>query len=133
MVQMIAVAVLVFLDLIVIVFNLSLMRSPITVSLLGAQITTRQFALPVGAGVAFVLVWLAGAMDRVVWRALLKKGAGAVKAMTDEAQNLKATAYDQERPPLDDIRARLEYIQHDLQLITGQMGVSADPEPTAQS
>jgi hypothetical protein len=133
MVQMIVVAVLLLADLIVVAFNMSLMRSPLTVSLFGAHVTTGQFVLPAGAGVAFVLIWAAGAMDRVVWRGLLRKGAAAVKAMTDEVQNLKAAAYDQERPPLDDIRARLEYIQRDLQIVTAHLGGGAEAEATTQT
>lgn len=134
MVQMIVVGVLLLVDITLVVLNLSVMRSPLSISLFGARVTVAQLALPAGAGVAFVLIWLAGAMDRVVWRGLLRKGAAAVKAMNDEVQGLKATAYDQERPPLDDIRARLEYIQRDLQMLTGQMaggGGEAEPSPQA--
>jgi hypothetical protein len=112
---------------------MSVMRSPIPLNLFGAHITTSQLALQLVSAGAFVVIWAAGAMDRVVWRGLLKKGAAAVKAMADEVQRLKAAAYDQERPPLDDIRARLEYIQRDLQLITSQFaGGGGEAEATPQ-
>ena len=132
MVQTIVVVVLLLADAIVIAFNTTLMRSPLTIMLFGRQFTTSQFVLPGGAAAAFLLIWLAGGMDRVLWKGLLRKAADAIKAMTEEVQRLKAAAYDQERPPLDDIRARLEFIQHDLQIVRTRLG-GEEPEATTQN
>jgi hypothetical protein len=132
MVQTIVVVVLLLADAMVIAFNSTLMRSPLTITLFGRQVTTSQFVLPGGAAAAFLLIWLAGGMDRVLWKGLLRKAGAAVKAMTEEVQRLKAAAYDQERPPLDDIRARLEFIQQDLEIVRTRLG-GEEPEATTQS
>jgi hypothetical protein len=122
MVLMIVVLVLLLADGILVAWNGGLMRSPLTVTVFGWQITTSEVAVPAGAAAGFIAIWAAGAVDRMVWRGLLRKGAAAVKAMTEEVQRLKAAAYDQERPPLDDIRARLEFIQRDLQTVRAHLG-----------
>lgn len=129
MVQTIVVVVLLLADAIVIAFNTTVMRSPLTITLFGRPVTTSQFVLPGGAAAAFLLIWLAGGMDRVLWKGILRKSAAAVKAMTEEVQRLKAAAYDQERPPLDDIRARLEFIQQDLEIVRTRLG-GEEPEAT---
>jgi hypothetical protein len=129
MVQTIVLIVLLLADAIVIAFNTTLMRAPLAISLFGRQVTTAQYVLPGGAAAALLVLWLAGAMDRIVWKGLLRKGAAAVRAMTEEVQRLKAAAYDQERPPLDDIRARLEFIQNNLQIVRSRLG-GEEPDAT---
>jgi hypothetical protein len=132
MVQLIVVTILLLADAVLVAFNSALMRSPLTISALGARATTSQVALAAGAAGAFVLIWVAGGIDRLDLERRLRQGAAKIRAMHEETQRLKAAAYDQERPPLDDIRARLEFIQRDLQIVRARLGGEDNTEGRSQ-
>ena len=95
-----------------------------------------HFALMAAVGAAFVLVWLAGLADRVTFmrriRVRLDERDAALHAMGEEMLRMKAACYDQERPPLEDIRARLEAMEQDLHSLRARdesgMGIGADQE-----
>ena len=93
-------------------------------------------ALMAGVGAAFVLVWLAGLADRVAFMRHIRVRVGerdaALHAMGEEMLRMKAACYDQERPPLEDIRTRLEAMEQDLHSLRARdesgMVIGADQE-----
>ncbi|HEX4834861.1 MAG TPA: hypothetical protein VFW01_00860 [bacterium] len=95
-----------------------------------------HFALMAVVGTAFVLIWLAGLADRLAFmrriRARLDERDAALHAMGEEMLRMKAACYDQERPPLEDIRTRLEAMEQDLHSLRARdesgIGIGADQE-----
>ncbi len=75
-------------------------------------------ALMTVVGAAFLAIGLAGLADRVVFMrrtgARLHERDAALHAMGEEMLRMKAACYDQERPPLAEIRTRLEAVEQGL-------------------
>lgn len=94
-----------------------------------------HFALMTVLGAAFVLIGLAGLADRIIFvrrvRARLDERDSALHAMGEETLRMKAACYDQERPPLADIRTRLEALEQSLRalLIYAEGGESGTAMP----
>jgi hypothetical protein len=89
--------------------NTSVLHSPVTLSLPGLpneSLTVLQILA--GMGGMLVLLWLAGMMDLVIQRVQIRRRDGLLEAKDLEIMRIKAEAYDQQRPALAEIRARLE-------------------------
>ncbi len=92
--------------------------------------------LMAAVGAAFVVIWLAGLADRIAVmrrvRVRLDERDAALHAMGEEMLRMKAACYDQERPPLEDIRTRLEAMEQDLHSLRARdesgIGIGADQE-----
>jgi hypothetical protein len=80
-----------------------------------------HLALMTVLGAAFVLIGLVGLADRIIFvrrvRARLDERDSALHAMGEETLRMKAACYDQERPPLADIRTRLEAVEQSLRAL----------------
>ena len=81
-------------------------------------------------GAAFLLIGLAGVADRIVFmrrvRARLEERDAALHAMGDEVLRMKAVCYDQERPPLADVQARLDAMEQGLRALLTSAGSAQD-------
>jgi len=85
-----------------------------------------HLALMAAVAGSFVLVWLAGVVDRAALERRLRQRDAALHAMGEEMLLMKSAAYDQERPPLADIRARLDSMERDLRAIRTSVIEGAD-------
>lgn len=89
-----------------------------------------HIALFTAVGAAFLLIGLAGVADRVVFmrrvRARLEERDAALHAMGDEVLRMKAVCYDQERPPLADVQARLDAMEQGLRALLTSAGSAQD-------
>ncbi len=78
-------------------------------------------ALMTAVGAAFLAIGLAGLADRVVFMrrsgARLQERDAALHAMGEEMLRMKAACYDQERPPLAEIRAQLDAMEQGLRAL----------------
>ena len=85
-----------------------------------------HIALFTAVGAAFLLIGLAGLADRVVFmrrvRARLEERDTALHTMGEDVLRMKAACYDQERPPLADIRARLDAMEQGLRVLLTYAG-----------
>lgn len=81
-----------------------------------------HIALFTAVGAAFLLIGLAGLGDRLVFMRRIRTGLeerdAALRAMGEEVLRMKAACYDQERPPLAAVQARLEAMEQGLRLLT---------------
>lgn len=89
-----------------------------------------HIALFTAVGAAFLLIGLAGVADRIVFmrrvRARLEERDAALHAMGDEVLRMKAVCYDQERPPLADVQARLDAMEQGLRALLTSAGSAQD-------
>lgn len=89
-----------------------------------------HIALFTAVGAAFLLIGLAGVADRIVFvrrvRARLEERDAALHAMGDEVLRMKAVCYDQERPPLADVQARLDAMEQGLRVLLTSAGSAPD-------
>lgn len=122
MTQTLIVALLILADAALVYFNLPALESALTLTAPGMQATTSYLALAAGAAGAFLLIWLAGMADRAVLEQSIRQRDATLHAMGEELLRMKSTAYDQERTPLADIRARLETMERDLATIRARLG-----------
>jgi hypothetical protein len=138
MVLTVIVLLLLLADAALVYFNIPVMRSPLTLTAPGLAATTSHLALAAGAAGAFVLIWLGGLVDRALVEQRVRQRDATLHAMGEELLRMKSAAYDQERPPLADVRARLEAMERDLQAIRARIGDVAprereyQPEGTAR-
>lgn len=119
-------------DAALVYYNLSALQAQITLAAPGTQIATTHLVLMAAVGGAFVLMWLAGVADRAVLERMVRQRDTTVHAMSEEMLRMKSVAYDQERPPLHDIRVRLDSMERDLRAIRARVGDGAlakDREP----
>jgi hypothetical protein len=89
-----------------------------------------HIALFTAVGAAFLLIGLAGFADRIVFmrrvRTRLEERDATLHAMGDEVLRMKAVCYDQERPPLADVQARLDAIEQGLRALLTSAGSAQD-------
>jgi hypothetical protein len=133
MIQAVVILLLLVIDLAMMLTNQGLQGS-LTLGIPGwpyhAMVVTMQ-ALTAGVAAALVLVWVSGLLDR----ARLDHGYGsAIRVMDDEMARVKdemarvkANAYDDIRRPLDNISARLDSVDRDMQALRDRL----DREGTA--
>ncbi len=117
MVQTLIVVLLILGDAVLVYFNLPALQSQITLTAPGTQATMSHLVLMAAVAGSFVLVWLAGVADRAALERRLRQRNAALHAMGEEMLLMKSAAYDQERPPLADIRMRLDSMERDLRAL----------------
>jgi hypothetical protein len=117
MIMTVVVILLVLADAFFVWYNLSALQSPITFAAPGTAGTISHIVLLGLVAAGFVLLWLAGLVDRSVLEQRIRQRDATLHAMGEELLRMKSTAYDQERPPLADVRARLEAMERDIQTI----------------
>jgi hypothetical protein len=117
MIMTVVVILLVLADAFFVWYNLSALQAPITFAAPGTAGTISHIVLLGLVAAGFVLLWLAGLVDRSVLEQRIRQRDATLHAMGEELLRMKSTAYDQERPPLADVRARLEAMERDIQTI----------------
>lgn len=89
--------------------NTSALNSPVALSLPGLpNVSLTVLRVLAGMGGLLVLLWLAGMLDLVIHRVQIRRRDGLLEAKDLEIMRIKAEAYDQQRPALAEISARLE-------------------------
>lgn len=117
MIMTVVVMLLVLADAYFVWYNLSALQAPITFAAPGTAGTISHVVLLGLVAAGFVLLWLAGMADRSLLEQRIRQRDATLHAMGEELLRMKSAAYDQERPPLADIRARLEAMERDIQTI----------------
>ncbi len=129
MIQMIIVAVLLLADATLALFHYPRLLRVARLFPNAPGIGITHIALMTAVGAAFVLIGLAGLADRVIFvrraRAHLEERDAALHAMGEEMLRMKAACYDQERPPLADIRTRLDALEQGLRALVADAGDAA--------
>ncbi len=80
----------------------------------GSSVPISYLRLLAGLGAAAALVWLAGMLDLALLHGRLRRRDAAVQALEQDLMRVKAVAYDQQQPVLNDVRGRLEVVVHEL-------------------
>lgn len=117
MAQTVVLLLLIAAEAVLVFYNSAAMQSAITLTGPGMEVKVTQLSLLASAAGAFVLLWLAGLADRAGAQRRVRRQETTLKAMEQEMLRMKSTAYDQERPPLGDVRVRLETMERDLRAI----------------
>lgn len=125
MVQTILVVLLLLLDAVVVRQNMTVLGSPASISVPGIPGTPSIAVTPLGllAGMAgaLALLWLVAQAERWVQERQVRERDAALQSMGEELLRIKGSMYDEERPPLADVRLRLDAIERDLRVIRRTM------------
>jgi len=117
MLQTTVIVLLLAIDAAIVLGNPSAFQHAMTLRMPGAGGQTLDVAvqtLMIAAGAALVLAWIAALTDRAALDRRAQHYERTVRVMGDEMRRVKAQAYDQERPPLDDIRVKLDTLDRDI-------------------
>ncbi len=124
MIQTVALMLLIAAEAALVYYNIPAMDSTVTIAGPGIQITVSLLAVMAAVAGAFGLIWLAGLADRAGFERQARQRDATLGAIGEEMMRMKSSAYDRERPPLADIRLRLETMERDLRGIRLRLGVS---------
>ncbi len=112
-----------------VVYNNFAIESTLTLTIpwTGMQVTLTHLVMMAFVTGGFALLWLAGVADRAGLERRVRQQDAALNLMGEEMLRMKSSSYDQERPPLDDLRVRLEGIERDLRAIRLRLGEAGTP------
>lgn len=121
MVQTILVVLLLLLDAVIVRQNITVLGSPFSINVPGIpggpSIAVTPLGLLAGMAGALALLWLVAQAERWVQERQVRERDAALQSMGEELLRIKGSMYDEERPPLADIRLRLDAIERDLRMI----------------
>jgi uncharacterized membrane protein YgaE (UPF0421/DUF939 family) len=126
MVQTVVVVVLLVADAVLVQLNLAALQTPVSLSIPGTPgYSVTPMLMLVAGGVALVVGWVAGSIDRMVLDRQIHHRDAALRVMSEELLRLK-TAANEQQPSWTEIQARLDRLDRDVRLLQDRVQRSSE-------